>query len=91
MVKEMATRFEQDLLEHLRAPVEIEPCATSNSLFERLFAKAILTAPSGQTRCTPPSQPGLACCRNGESVLVDGTSMMIRTSRSRTPALVPDL
>jgi hypothetical protein len=25
MVKEMATRFEQDLLEHLRAPVEIEP------------------------------------------------------------------
>ncbi len=46
MVKEMATRFEQDLLEHLRALVEIEPCPASDSLFERLLANAILTAPS---------------------------------------------
>jgi 3-oxocholest-4-en-26-oyl-CoA dehydrogenase alpha subunit len=46
MVKEMATRFEQDLLEALRRLVDLEPWPESSSLFERLLANAILSAPS---------------------------------------------
>ena len=46
LVKEMATRFEQDLLEALRRLVDLEPWPGSSSLFERLLANAILSAPS---------------------------------------------
>ena len=44
-VKEMGTRFEQDLLENIRRYVDVEPVPDSSSLFERLLANAILTAP----------------------------------------------
>jgi alkylation response protein AidB-like acyl-CoA dehydrogenase len=46
LVKEMGTRFEQDLLEALRRLVDVEPVPASPSLFERLLANAILTAPA---------------------------------------------
>ena len=46
LVKEMGTRFEQDLLEGLRRLVDLEPSPTSSSLFERLLANAILTSPA---------------------------------------------
>lgn len=46
LVKEMGTRFEQDVLEGLRRLLGIEPWPASPSRFERLLAKAILTSPS---------------------------------------------
>lgn len=46
LVKEMGTRFEQDLLEGVRRLVDLEPSPTSSSLFERLLANAILTSPA---------------------------------------------
>lgn len=46
LVKEMGTRFEQDLLEDVRRLVDLEPNPDSSSLFERLLANAILTSPS---------------------------------------------
>ena len=46
LVKEMGTRFEQDLLEALRCLVGIEPWPESSSEFERLLANAILTGPA---------------------------------------------
>jgi hypothetical protein len=46
LVKEMGTRFEQDLLEGLRRLVDLEPSPPSSSLFERLLANAILTSPA---------------------------------------------
>ena len=46
LVKEMGTRFEQDLLEGLRRLVDLEPDPASVSLFERLLANAILTSPA---------------------------------------------
>ena len=46
LVKEMGTRFEQDLLEGLRRLVDVEPSPTSSSRFERLLANAILTSPA---------------------------------------------
>ncbi len=46
LIKELGTRFEQDVLEALRAVVEMEPTAAAESLFERLFVTATLTAPS---------------------------------------------
>jgi alkylation response protein AidB-like acyl-CoA dehydrogenase len=46
LVKEMGTRFEQDVLERVLQLVELEPSTASASLFERLLAGAILTAPS---------------------------------------------
>jgi alkylation response protein AidB-like acyl-CoA dehydrogenase len=45
LVKEMGTRFEQDLLEAVRRLVDFEPAPDAPSLFERLLANAILTAP----------------------------------------------
>ena len=45
LVKEMGTRFEQDLLESIRRFADVEPVPDSSSLFERLLANAILTAP----------------------------------------------
>jgi alkylation response protein AidB-like acyl-CoA dehydrogenase len=46
LVKEMGTRFEQDLLEGVRRLVDTEPVPDSPSLFERLLANAILTSPA---------------------------------------------
>ncbi len=46
LVKEMGTRFEQDLLEALRRLVDVEPAPDSGSPFERLLANAILTSPA---------------------------------------------
>jgi len=46
LVKEMGTRFEQDLLEEVRRLVDVEPVPDSPSLFERLLANAILTSPA---------------------------------------------
>ena len=46
LVKEMATRFEQDLLEAVLGFVQSEPAPGSGSLAERLLATAVLTAPS---------------------------------------------
>ncbi len=46
LVKEMATRFEQDVLEAVLQVVELEPDLVPRSLFERLLVTSILTAPS---------------------------------------------
>jgi alkylation response protein AidB-like acyl-CoA dehydrogenase len=46
LVKEMGTRFEQDLLEDVRRLVDLEPVPDSTSRFERLLANAILTSPA---------------------------------------------
>ncbi|MCV2488303.1 acyl-CoA dehydrogenase family protein [Geodermatophilus sp. YIM 151500] len=46
LVKEIGTRFEQEVVEALRAAVETELDAGSASLFEALLAEAVLTAPS---------------------------------------------
>jgi alkylation response protein AidB-like acyl-CoA dehydrogenase len=46
LVKEMGTRFEQDVLERVVQLVDVEPSPASTSLFERLLASAILTGPS---------------------------------------------
>lgn len=46
LVKEMGTRFEQDVLAAVHRLVDQEPTPDSASLFERLLARAILTAPS---------------------------------------------
>ena len=46
LVKEMGTRFEQDILNAVLALVEFEPNLASDSLFERLLITATLTAPS---------------------------------------------
>jgi alkylation response protein AidB-like acyl-CoA dehydrogenase len=50
LVKEMGTRFEQDVLEALRRLVAIEPWPESSSQFERLLANAILTGPAFSIR-----------------------------------------
>jgi alkylation response protein AidB-like acyl-CoA dehydrogenase len=46
LVKEMGTRFEQDVLVAVNEIVEIEPTLDSQDLFEQLLVSAILTAPS---------------------------------------------
>ena len=46
LVKEMGTRFEQDVLDGVRRLVDLEPSLDSSSVFERLLARATLTAPS---------------------------------------------
>lgn len=46
LVKEMGTRFEQDVLNGVQRLADIEPSLESSSLFEQLLARAILTAPS---------------------------------------------
>ena len=45
-MKEIGTRFEQDLLEALLRFVDVEPVMGSASLAERLLATAVLTAPA---------------------------------------------
>jgi len=46
LVKEMGTRFEQDVLAAVNELVEIEPTLESQDLFEQLLVSAVLTAPS---------------------------------------------
>jgi hypothetical protein len=46
LVKEMGTRFEQDILHAVQAIVAFEPSLPGSSLFERLLVTATLTAPS---------------------------------------------
>jgi hypothetical protein len=46
LVKEMGTRFEQDLLEAVRSVLDLELDPASRSRFERIYASAILTGPS---------------------------------------------
>jgi alkylation response protein AidB-like acyl-CoA dehydrogenase len=46
MVKEVGTRFEQDLVEALRASAETEVDQGEGTLFQRLLAEAVLTSPS---------------------------------------------
>ncbi len=46
LVKEMGTRFEQDVLEALERLVDLEPSPESSSLFERLLVASVLCAPS---------------------------------------------
>jgi alkylation response protein AidB-like acyl-CoA dehydrogenase len=46
LVKEMGTRFEQDVIERVLQLVDLEPSPASASLFERLLSSAVLTGPS---------------------------------------------
>jgi alkylation response protein AidB-like acyl-CoA dehydrogenase len=46
LVKEMGTRFEQDVLAGVQRLIELEPSPDTSSPFERLLVRAILTAPS---------------------------------------------
>jgi alkylation response protein AidB-like acyl-CoA dehydrogenase len=46
LVKEMGTRFEQDITERVLQLVDLEPSPESASLFERMLSAAILTGPS---------------------------------------------
>lgn len=46
LVKEMGTRFEQDVLQRVIDLVDLEPSREAASLFERLVAQAIQTGPS---------------------------------------------
>jgi alkylation response protein AidB-like acyl-CoA dehydrogenase len=46
LVKELGTRFEQEVLGRLEQLVELEPCREARSLFERLLTRAILTTPA---------------------------------------------
>ena len=46
MVKEIGTRFEQDLVEALRDAAGTELDQGSDSLFQALLAEAVLTSPS---------------------------------------------
>ncbi len=46
LVKEMATRFEQDVLEDVQGLVALEPTREAESAFERLLYEAVLSAPS---------------------------------------------
>jgi alkylation response protein AidB-like acyl-CoA dehydrogenase len=46
LVKELGTRFEQDVLQRVVDLVDLEPSPASGSRFERLLAAAVLTGPS---------------------------------------------
>jgi alkylation response protein AidB-like acyl-CoA dehydrogenase len=46
LVKEMGTRFEQDVLSRVQQLADLEPSPETSSLFERLLVTAILTGPS---------------------------------------------
>lgn len=46
LVKEMGTRFEQDVIEALQRAVTIDPAPESSSMFQRLLCEAIVAAPS---------------------------------------------
>ncbi len=46
LVKEMGTRFEQDVTERVLQLIDLEPSPESASLFERMLSAAVLTGPS---------------------------------------------
>ena len=46
LVKEMGTRFEQDMLNGVLALIDFEPNMAARSMFERLLVAATITAPS---------------------------------------------
>ena len=46
LVKEMGTRFEQDVLADVQRLVALEPIREADSLFERLLYEAVLSSPS---------------------------------------------
>jgi alkylation response protein AidB-like acyl-CoA dehydrogenase len=46
LVKELGTRFEQDVIEALQRLADVEPSPESPSLFEKLLCEAVLTGPS---------------------------------------------
>jgi alkylation response protein AidB-like acyl-CoA dehydrogenase len=46
LVKELGTRFEQDLLDEIQRIVDIEPSPSADSVFQQLLAEAVQTAPS---------------------------------------------
>jgi len=46
LVKEMGTRFEQDITERVLQLIDLEPSPESASLFERMLSAAVLTGPS---------------------------------------------
>ena len=46
LVKEMGTRFEQDVLADVQELVALEPTRDADSAFERLLYEAVLSAPS---------------------------------------------
>jgi hypothetical protein len=46
LVKDMGTRFEQEVLVRIQQIVSVQPSLDSTSLFERLLARGILTAPA---------------------------------------------
>jgi alkylation response protein AidB-like acyl-CoA dehydrogenase len=46
LLKEIGTRFEQDVLDEVQRIVDIEPSPSSDSRFQQLLAEAIQTAPS---------------------------------------------
>jgi len=46
LVKEMGTRFEQDVLAAVQRLVDLEPSPDTESLFEGLLVRSVLTAPS---------------------------------------------
>lgn len=46
LVKELGTRFEQDVLAAVQRLVDLEPSPEAPSLFERLLTRSVLTSPS---------------------------------------------
>ncbi len=50
LVKEMGTRFEQDITERVLQLIDLEPSPESASLFERMLSAAVLTGPSFTVR-----------------------------------------
>jgi len=46
LVKDLGTKFEQEVIEVLRAAVEAEIDPAGRTLFEQLLAEAVLTGPS---------------------------------------------
>ena len=46
LVKELGTRFEQDVLAAVQRLVDLEPSPEAPSLFERLLTRSVLTGPS---------------------------------------------
>jgi alkylation response protein AidB-like acyl-CoA dehydrogenase len=50
LVKEVGTRFEQDVVEALLDVVDVEPSPDSASLFQRLLCEAVLTGPAFTVR-----------------------------------------
>ena len=91
LVKEMGTRFEQDVLAGVERLVEIEPSRESASLFERLLAEAVLTSPSFTIRggtdeiLRSVAAKGLAGReQRHRPVLIDGAERVCSPAPART-------